>query len=111
MCYNIYVSHSDLHFHIKIGNNMKPLECYKQGSVWRVNNGEFRFMGDGKMATSQSGYGMKIKTDYKVEISMKNKSGFIYNKLYRVYSCQYSNCATLYVVVGGRNYVLDNTYR
>ena len=110
MCYNIYVSHSDLHFHIHLGDKMKPLKTYRNGSVWRVDNGEFKYLGDGKPARSQSGYGGKIKTDYKVEIAMKNSRGFVINKLYRVYASQYSNCATMYVIIKGKYYVLDNTY-
>ena len=92
-----------------LGDTMKIQNSYKQGSVWRVRNGEMKFVGGGRPARSQTGYGGKIATDYKTEIPMKNSKGMIINKLYRVYACQYSNLATLYVVVKNKNYVLDNT--
>ena len=89
---------------------MKIQGAYKQGPVWRVKNGEVKFIGGGRPARSQTGYGGKITTDYKSEIPMKNSRGMIVNKLYRVYACQYSNSATLYVIIKNKCYVLDNTY-
>ena len=87
----------------------KLTSAYKLGSTWRVENGKFRFDGKGRPSRTQNGYGSKIRTDYKVEIPVKNTAGMEYSKLYSVYALQYSNCATLYIQSRGRIYILDNT--
>ena len=89
---------------------MKPITTYKAGPTWRVDNGELIFDGKGRPARSQTGYGGKIKTDYKTESPFRNKQGITINKLYRVYSCQYSNCATLYVIINNKVHVLNKTF-
>lgn len=42
---------------------------------------------------SRTGYGAKIKTDYCVKMR---------NRLYRVYATCYSNCASLWILAGGK---------
>jgi len=89
----------------------KLTTAYKNGSTWRVQNGKFHFDGKGAPARTQTGYGSKIRTNYRVEIPVKNTAGLQYNKLYNVYALQYSNSATLYIQSRGRIYILDNTFQ